>query len=71
MSFTVTATQGGSTSGGMETALLVFTGQAASPLGTPVGATSATPNISITPTMTGSTIVGTLLSSGWPRSRTG
>ena len=64
MSFTVTATQGGSKANGMEAALLVFTGQAGSPVGARAGGTSTTPNISITPNMTGSYVVGTLLGTG-------
>lgn len=65
MSFTVTATAGGSTSPGIEMALLVFTGQAGAPFGSaPLSLTSATPSGAITPDITGSYIAGTQLATG-------
>src|SRR6185437_16302842 len=63
--FTVTATQGGSTSTGIEMVLLDVGGQSGSPIGSaPAGVTSATPAVTITPDITGSLIVGTVLTAG-------
>ena len=61
MAFTVTATQGGSTSAGMATSLLVFTGAAASQPGTTAQHQSAVANISVTPAQSGSYICGAIL----------
>lgn len=58
MSFTVTATQGGSPDIGMTLVVKVLTGQAASPVGASVSLTSATPSSSITPAGTGSWVYG-------------
>jgi hypothetical protein len=46
MSFTVTATEGGSTTNGISLQVKVVTGQAASPTGINQAATNATPNLS-------------------------
>lgn len=58
MSFTVTATQGGSVDIGMTLVVKVVTGQAASPIGASATLTSATPSNSITPAGTGSWVYG-------------
>lgn len=61
MSFTVTATESGSTQSGVSMALLVFTGAAVSQPGTTGGATGTTANLMINPTGNGSYIIGAIL----------
>jgi hypothetical protein len=58
MSFTATATQGGSVAIGTALLLKVITGQAASPIGQTASATSTTPSQAITPNATGSWVYG-------------
>ena len=59
--FTVTATEGGSTSVGIAMTVKVVTGQAAAQPGTVAGATSTTPSEAITPAASGSWVYGSVL----------
>ena len=59
--FTVTATEGGSTTNGIALLVKVITGQAASQPGTVAGATQTGPNLSITPQATGSLVYGAII----------
>lgn len=59
--FTVTATQGGASSSGMQITLSVVTGASASQPGTVNGTLSATPSLSITPQANQSLIFGSIL----------
>jgi hypothetical protein len=61
MAGTVTITQGGSTAAGTDGCVLVFTGQAGSPVGATAAATNTTPSISVTPNATGSFVVASNL----------
>jgi hypothetical protein len=61
MSFTVTATQGGSTAAGMALDVIVVTSEGASQPGAVNSATSATSSLAITPSATGSFVYGSLL----------
>ena len=61
MSFTVTATQGGSKGLGMSMSVLVFTGQAATQNGQTGGHQSTTASVQVVPNATGSYIVGAIL----------
>ena len=64
MSFTVTATEGGSPSSGIAMLVKVLTGQAASQPGQLASATQITPSLAITPGATGSQVYGSALGVG-------
>src|SRR6185312_7445771 len=59
--FTVTATQAGSTSAGIGMEVRVITGQSGTQPGTLASATQTTPSLSITPAASGSLVYGSLL----------
>ena len=58
---TVTVTQGGSTASGTDAYCLVFTGQAASPIGNSASATNTTPSLALAAAAANSFIVGSNL----------
>jgi len=59
--FTVTATEAGSTSSGIALMVSVLTGQSGAQPGATPSATQVTPNLAITPAATGSLVFGSLL----------
>jgi hypothetical protein len=62
MAFTVTATEGGSTTNGISLLVRVLTGQAASPVGITASATNSTPSLSTgTGVSTGSWVYGAII----------
>jgi hypothetical protein len=61
VSFTVTATQGGASSDGMQLTVAVVTGASASQPGTLAGAIQTAASLAITPAHTGSLVFGALL----------